>query len=382
MTRNRAAAPTPGRVRRVVQRLSPGGLRKPVDTLRELPAKIAEWYIRPILLEGRIEHLTGPEQVEYAEDELLAICVVRNGAIHVRSFLEHHFRIGVKHIVLLDNGSTDETVALAESFDHVTVLRTECPYRKYENVMKRYLARRFSRNRWNLCVDIDERFDYPYSDRLNLDSFLRYLNERRFSALVTQMLDLFPDASLGELAEMRGLAVDAAELYYDTSAIRKSLYPWGVLSNPAVRMHWGGVRNVWFGTEPGLTKAALVFVDDAVELFVDWHHVRNVRIADLTGVILHHPFAGAFGARVSDAATTGRYGPSATSEYRQYQEGLFRSPGKALRGEAARRMTDVNALLDEGFVVVSESYRRWVATHASATGQQERGSGEEGSRRV
>ena len=30
-----------------------------------------------------------------------------------------------------------------------------------ENTMKRYLAERFSRGRWNLCADIDELFDYP-----------------------------------------------------------------------------------------------------------------------------------------------------------------------------------------------------------------------------
>jgi hypothetical protein len=38
------------------------------------------------------------------------------------------------------------------------------PSNKYENTMKRYLAERFSPGRWNLCADIDELFDYPFSE--------------------------------------------------------------------------------------------------------------------------------------------------------------------------------------------------------------------------
>ena len=30
--------------------------------------------------------------------------------------------------------------------------------------MKRYLAERFSPGRWNLCADIDELSDYPFSE--------------------------------------------------------------------------------------------------------------------------------------------------------------------------------------------------------------------------
>ena len=47
----------------------------------------------------------------------------------------------------------------------------------------------------------------------------------------------------------------------------------------------GGIRRSVFGTENGLTKAPLVFVDDQIETFVEWHHVRHGRIADVTGVL-------------------------------------------------------------------------------------------------
>lgn len=41
-----------------------------------------------------LEHLHGPEEVSYAEDELVVVCLVRDGLPWVRSFVEHYFSLG------------------------------------------------------------------------------------------------------------------------------------------------------------------------------------------------------------------------------------------------------------------------------------------------
>src|SRR5262252_8387422 len=168
-------------------------------TLRRLARRTVEFGIRPHLLHGRIKHLHGPRTIDYGRDELLVITVVRNGQLYVRSFIEHYRALGVAHCVFLDNGSTDDTVDALCSFPNTTVLQTDAPYQKFENTLKRYLAERFSSQRWNLCADIDELFDYPFSDRLALRDFLRYLNGPGFSAVVTQMLDMFSDVPLADV---------------------------------------------------------------------------------------------------------------------------------------------------------------------------------------
>jgi hypothetical protein len=325
-----------------------------------------EQHVEPRLLGLRVRHVAGPKRIPYGEDEVLAICVVRNGALHVRSFVEHHLRLGVRHIVLLDNGSTDETVALASGLDHVTVLRTDAPYQRYENAMKRFLARRFSHGRWNLCVDIDERFDYPASDRLSLSGLVRYLRKHGYSALVAQMLDLFPDCTLSELERHRDGPVDEVHVYYDLTNIRKKTYRWGVPSNPDIRMHWDGIRNTLFGSSGALTKAPLIFVDRTIDLFSGWHHSRRARVADVSGVLLHYPFAGDFHEKVRDAVRTGRYGDVTTGEYERYWGTLTDSRDRGFRQPASRRWEDLDRLVDEGFLVVSAAYRSWVAEQGKA----------------
>jgi hypothetical protein len=342
------------------------GARHRWRRLAGAPTRFIEERIRLPELRERVEHVVGPERVDCGPDEVLAICVVRNGAAHVPSFVEHHLALGVRHIVLLDTGSTDETIALASAHDAVTVLRTACPYARYENPMKRYLARRFSTGRWNLCVDIDERFDYPFSESLPLRELLAYLNRERHGALVAQMLDLFPAGSLAELAAMDQGDFLRTHIHYDLSDIRRSTYLYGTPSNEAIAMHWGGIRRTLFGTENGLTKAALVRVDPGVELFTDWHHVEHARLADVSGVLLHYPFAGGFAAKVDDAARTGRYGPSATREYRRYHERLREGADVTLPTPDARTWRGATTLVDEGFLEVGMPYLRWVEAHRAA----------------
>src|SRR5919107_5428985 len=132
------------------------------------PERAQKW-----ILHFNIEHVHGPEEVDYGPDELVVVCNVRDGRPYVRSFVEHYTSMGVKHIVFLDNGSTDGTVEALQHYDNVTVLRTELSFRSYQYPMKQYLIERFGWGRWSLYVDIDELFDYPYSDVVSLDSLLK-----------------------------------------------------------------------------------------------------------------------------------------------------------------------------------------------------------------
>ncbi|HEX7215471.1 MAG TPA: glycosyltransferase family 2 protein [Methylomirabilota bacterium] len=336
--------------------------------MRERLSRILEFGVRPFILRMSVRHLHGPRKIAYAMDELIAVCVVRNGALHVRSFIEHHQALGVKHIVLLDNGSTDQTVELARSFERVTILQTRRPYRKYETVMKRYLVRRFSTGRWNLLVDIDELFDYPFSEVLDVGALLTYLNAHSYTAVVAQMLDLFSDIPLEDLKSAPSDSLKERYRYYDVSNIEKRAYRHGTPANPEIKGHFGGVRKSIFGTDNGLTKTALILLSPELVPFVVFHHHANAAVADFTCVLLHYPFVSSFGEKVREAVQTDRYRVSAAGEYRKYWARLKESSDLCLKQPTARRFEGVNKLLDDGFLVVSTEYRRCVEAHRKTAG--------------
>jgi hypothetical protein len=254
------------------------GARKVLDRKRIL----MEFGVHPYLLRPKVKHVYGPREISYDLEELLVISVVRNGELYIPSFMDHYRSLGVKHFVFLDNGSTDRTIEMLCAQDLVTVLQADAPYKNYENTMKRYLAERFSSGRWNLCADIDELFDYPFSEKLSLRDFLRYLNQNKYTAVAAQMLDMFSEVPLNKLESKPDDMVKKKYRFYDISCIEKEDYPWSEYSNPEIKMHWGGIRKLVFGTNNGLTKAVLVFMDGKVRPFITWHHARGARMADVS----------------------------------------------------------------------------------------------------
>jgi len=323
-----------------------------------------EFGIRPYLLRPKVKHFHGPEEISYGLDELLVISVVRNGELYLKSFLDHYRSMGVRHFVFLDNGSTDQTLDLLCLHDDLTVLQTDVPYGKYENTMKRYLAERFSAGRWNLCADIDELFDYPFSESLSLRDFLGYLNTNRYTAVAAQMLDMFSDIPLNDLESTAADSLGDKYPYYDISTIAKEEYLWSQRSNPDIKMHWGGIRKRVFGTLNGLTKSPLVLMDGKVRPFITWHHARGAKMADISCLLRHYPFVSSFHAKVDDAVRTGRYGFKVNDEYKAYAKRLGDGAKVEFKTEAAQRFVGLGPLIEEGFLIVSAKYRQWVNGHS------------------
>lgn len=319
-------------------------------------------------LESQIRHVHGPEEVTYGLDELVVVCLVRDGRPYLKSFVEHYFSLGVKHVVFLDNGSSDGTVSTARSYDNVTILQTELPFKEYKNSLRRYLVTHFGRDRWVLYVDIDELFDYPYSDVVGLNSLLRYLTEKSYTAVVGQMLDMFPerpvlnaaareDEPLKELHRFYDISNIATEDYYSTSGISNTL------ASDEIEIYRDGINKSLFGHNNLLTKHPLMFLDDEIRpIDPNAHWVGRARVADITCVLFHYKFTGYFYEKALRAAEEESYA-SNSCKYKRYLETLEQDPELQIKRETAQELTDINDLIDNQFLVVSGDYMIQVDTN-------------------
>src|SRR5215217_4314748 len=331
-----------------------------------------------------VEHLHGPEEVAYEADELVVVCLVRDGRPYVKSFVEHYLSMGTKHLFFLDNGSTDGTVEVLKEYDTVTVLRSTLPFKRYQVPMRQYLVERFGRGRWCLCVDIDELFDYPYSDVVSLSSFLSYLNSNSYTAVAAQMLDMFPEEPLSEAASGDDDSLKERHRFYDISNIRRtSVEERSPLRNntyeiDGIEAFFGGIRETIFGFTPYLTKHPLVLVDDRTKP-VDGtlHWVDNARVADLTCVLFHYKFLDEYFHKQAVRAVREKSYFKNSSEYTKYLEVLEKTPNLLVKGESTRELESVNELVENLFLVVSKEYmllvydeeRKKGAGHAALLGE-------------
>ena len=329
------------------------------------------------LLRENVEHLHGPEEVSYAADELMVVCLVRDGRPYIKSFVEHYRYIGAKHVTFLDNGSEDGTVEALKKYDNVTVLRTELSYKApggtvgnswtREVLFKQYLVSRFGgQNRWCLCADIDELFDYPYSDIVGLNSFLGYLNSRSYTALATQMLDMFPEEPLSEQSKSVDEPLKQRHRFYDISNIDKVRMKGTdylrtrdtTLESEEIESFRGGIRDTLFSTFPYLTKVPLVFLDGETRpMDGSSHRVGVARIADVTGVLFHYKFLDEhFHGQVAQAVRE-EHGIMNSAKYKMYKEVLDNSPSLTVKLETATEFLGLNDLLDRLSPAFGESAR-------------------------
>lgn len=320
---------------------------------------------------GAIERVHGPADVEADNDELVVLCIGRDAELWVHSFVEHHLALGAKHVFYLDNGSTDGTVERLARQRHVTVFRTTLSFKRYEVGLRRWITRSFGRNRWSLYCDADELFDYPYSDRLPLRDFLRYLRHHGYKTVTGQMLDLFSDRPFSELHSEPEDDLRAKYRWYDlTDLVRVDDVYWirdGMRSNDEIGCIFGGIRKRFFGDDCLLlTKHPLVFADDSVGAYrYDGHFMADAPVADISTVLLHYKYVANLPERVR-TEVEGAWHNKVQALYGGLADVLERNPDLSLRLDTARRLESVNELVDNGFLVVTDQYRAWVDRHQRA----------------
>jgi len=321
-----------------------------------------------LILPLKIKHVFGKTKIDYGKNELIAVCLVHNSELCIKDYIGYYLSLGVKHIFFLDNNSIDRTIERARGYKNVTMLKTKAPVRNDEEEcrLKKYLARRFGRrDRWCLVADADEFFDYPHSDAVSLGSLLDYLNMNKYTAVVTQMLDMFSDKPLNKLANNESLKEFYS--YYDIFDIHKKDYfeimnernfKKNILSNKDIKFYTGGIRKTVFNTDNWLTKHALIFLNNRIDILPHSHFSGNARIADFSAVLYHYKFHNDFYNSSLRCVRKGLF-PACLHEYESYVKMLDKNPSITLKRKTSKRLKSVNDLIKNGFLAVSENYRRY-----------------------
>ncbi len=316
---------------------------------------------------SRLSHISrnvdlvfGPGTINYSKNEAIVLCLVKDGETWIHDFILHYTKMGFKHIVFLDNGSTDNTLKIAEKHKNVTLLKTEILFKRNNVLLRRYLINRFSKNRWSLTVDIDELWDFPFSEKVMLGDFLGYLNTKGADAVVAQVLDMFRTTIPNSMLHLKAYDL------YDISHIKKDALsmPHGFEEcglrltknlNHNVRFFRGGIRAQLFDLDSiWLTKMPLLFNRRPLDPLIHQHFSNHATIADISTVLLHYKFTHGFQRQAQRAVRHKQY-LNDSAEYVQYLAVLQKNPSLELK-ESTAKLLSVNQLLDEGFLVISDDY--------------------------
>jgi hypothetical protein len=340
----------------------------------------ARLYLRECAAALSVKQLYGPKSIELGRNEAVVTCVVKNGEFYINQFIKHYTTMGFRHIFFLDNGSTDNTLTLARKHDNVSICQSGLPIDGNQRLFKKYLAQRSGLGGWCLDADIDEFFDYPFSNVVSLGQFLTYLNDNRFTAVITQLLDMFADRPLSHLAKTQTEELKEVYRYYDVCDISSVPYREAELAagygrgntvtNNTTALLFGGVRKKLYGkewlTNCLLTKHSLFLPGEGLELFPHVHFVDKARLADISCPVLHYKLT-------SNALETALQNQTnfvgISKGYGAFADFLISNPNWKIRKDTSAMYINAESLVGAGFLFSSDHYYKYVRRtgHTPAT---------------
>jgi hypothetical protein len=337
-----------------------------MNLLEKLSRRVRRWR------EGRrfkrsLRHVQGTTGPLGQPGDVVVVALVRDGVYYLEDFLRYYRDLGAAGFFFCDNGSSDGTLERLRDEADCVVLQSTLPWGEVENRFRNHAAKAHCAGRWCLYADMDEQFTFEGAGRIGLPGLVRYLERQGHTALVAQMLEMFPDCPLKAAAEWSFAESVERFRFHDLQGVDRYDYHSPELSfryalgrnslaNERIKVMFGGVRGRVFGEACCLTKHPLVFVGEGVEPGVHPHASAGVSCAEFTALIRHYKFAGDAAAR--DADTLAR-GVSVHGEDAKRLEALG-DAGLSLWSEAAREDQSFAALEAEGFMVRSEGYLRYL----------------------
>lgn len=349
------------------------------------------------------------DRLSLPADGVVAVILAYNEALRFPYFLDHYRALGIRHFVVVDNNSGDDTAALLDGQADISVIRTEKPYKDYKSVWRQLLCDRYLVDRWVMFPDVDELLVYPGWPDLKIDDLVRYLDQHDYRALFTPMVDMYPDGPLKDLSYRSGDSFLDTCPFFDGDGYRYNplkgshgkRYP-----TPA-RHVFGGTRERLFHQQAKRPKNAfdrlllktvfalragtprsgfarrldhLLFkplknalpspaaVQSKIPL-IKWqrgtrfsggvHGIdRTVRVAPDWGALLHFKYLDDFRSKVTEAIKRKQHTDNA-GHYRDYDSQMDRLMAEGLRYPGSVRFDGVQSLIGCGLMRESTGLAAW-----------------------
>ncbi|NOD64978.1 glycosyltransferase family 2 protein [Ruegeria sp. HKCCD9179] len=131
--------------------------------------------------------------------DVLAFITLRNEITRLPWFFRHYRQLGVRHFLIVDNGSDDGSTELLLNQPDVSVWQTYSSYRgsRFGLDWLTWLQMRYGHNHWCLMVDADELLVYSQCDTRPLQDLTAWLDRQGRVGFGALMLDLYPKGPLG-----------------------------------------------------------------------------------------------------------------------------------------------------------------------------------------
>ncbi len=306
--------------------------------------------------------------------EVRVFAKVRDEALRLPYFLRYYRALGAARFVVVDNDSSDGTVALLRAQPDVHLFHAAGSFGAAKGGQEWLdaLLDDYGEGHWCLTVDADELLAYPDCEHTDLPALCTGLEREGAEGLSAMLLDMYggtaesPDYAAGEpfLAACpwfdpgpywrAGPSPDCPNYEIYGGVRQRVFYPQWETPSTALRL---SERLYNFGNRfamvrrsatlqswrtkrpPNLAKVPLVRWRTGLRYLATTHKITPIRLSAGTGCLLHFKFLNDFRAKAAHEAQRGEYFDGAR-EYRRYAQVLAEKPRIRLWYPGAARFED------------------------------------------
>lgn len=261
--------------------------------------------------------------------EILCCSVVRNELLRLPYFLDYYRRKGIKTFLMVDNDSTDGTLAYLQTQPDVYLWRSVYSFNKanFGSVWFELLLRQYGIGHWCLIVDADEIFYYPDCEHRSLEQLCARLDRKQQFAYLAILLDMYAKQPIAETRYKSGEDFVSVCSYFDRDFYHR-VYDYATPYNNHP-IHVGGLRERIFGQNGScfVTKAPLLKYSQDCVLSggQHWSSYPAEQISSGRGAILHFKYFSSFSGYVSEEICRKEHYNNAF-QYQQYSKALSTNP--------------------------------------------------------
>lgn len=296
--------------------------------------------------------------------EIRLFAVMQNEELRLPYYFDYYRRLGVKRFFVIDNNSTDGTQAFLLAQPDACVFHATRPYNEVHFGVDWFntLMDDYGDGHWIVLADADELLIYPDSEHKPLPALCAWLDRRGYEGIFTLLLDMYSSLPLNRVDYKKGADFLSACDRFDRDYhfvrrfgipfLKPAFPPREPIGGPRLRLcfpeqntksswprlrikivnrllhlahRFGFLNNVKApSTAPQAFKIPLVKWRRGYR-FVTSHRLNPIRLAPVTGAMLHFKYFQDFNARVQSAVKNlNHYDGSA--EYKRYAELMTGDP--------------------------------------------------------
>ena len=285
--------------------------------------------------------------------EIRLFSVVKDEILKIPDFFSHYRRMGVDRFFIVDNNSSDGTFEYLIEQDDVHVFRTNESF-YFEKEWIESLLKTYGNGNWCVLSDADERFIFPFYEKVGIKEVCSYFDERGYNAVDSLIVDLYADMPMLDAHFLPDKNPLMRFKYFEKNGYVEVKNRRILNNNSGAKAYRGGVNNSVFGRNYQLNKVCLLKVNKDLDLVMNGHHyIKHANLAPIRGAVLHFKFTSDLLNKSKRMKEEEEY---YSMHYKKYYKVLSDLPDINLKRDFSYQYEGSQQLIDLEIMVVDEKF--------------------------